>query len=183
MKDVSKKERLNQRIEELERQIYLKDNIFDKEQGKRLKRTFFVVCGVIYFLLFYLALEGDTNVIDATTTSNMNVFEIVEIVFCALVALTFGVGFVAGLVMFVSYGVWFYVMNGAMNRVETIAKLKGELNAVKSEKYNNLEDKKIEELERQIEFLENHQEKLIKENTYLRLNKVFDDEVEENEKD
>ena len=181
MKNLSKAERLNQRIEELERQIYVKDNIFDKEQGKRVKRTFFVVCGVIYILFLGFALASDTNTSFINITSDMNTMEIIETIFSVIFFLTFGVGFLAGFIMFISYGVWFYIDNGAMKRVETIAKLEGELNAVKSEKYNNLEDEKIKELERHIEHLKNYQEKLIKENTYLRLNIVIDDEVEENE--
>ena len=156
MKDLSKEERLNQRIEELERQIYEKDNAFDKEQGKRLKRTFFVICGVIYFLLLWFALNGDINVSDVNTTSNMNTMEVIETIFYAIVSLTFGVGFLAGLIMFISHGIWFYIDNGAMKRVETIAKLEGELNAVKSEKRNNSEEEKIEELERHINYLENY---------------------------
>ncbi len=178
MKDLSKEERLEQRIAELEQQIYIKDNLFEKEQGKRLKRTFFVVCGVIYFLLFSFALEGDASTITATT-SDANTIEIIETIFYGIVALTLGVGFFAGLIMFISYGVWFYILNGATKRIETIAKLEGELNAAKSEKCNNLEDEKIEELERHIKYLENYQEKLIEENAYLRLNKVFENDAEE----
>ena len=182
MKDLSKEERLNQRIEELERKIYVSDNIFDKEQGKRCYRTFFVVCGVIYFLLFYFALDGDIN-ISNINIGDMNAFEIIENIFYLIFGLTFGVGFVAAVIMFIAFGITLYITNGAIKRAETIAKLEGELNAVKSEKYNNSEDEKIKELERHIAFLENRQEKLIKENTYLRLNKVFDNEVEENEED
>ena len=180
MKELSKEDRLNQRIEELERQIYERDNAFDKEQGKRLKITFFVICGVIYFLLLYFGLKGDIN--NTNAAGNMSTMEIIETIFYAIVALTFGVGFLAGLIMFISHGIWFYIDNGAMKRVETIAKLEGELNALKSEKYNNLEDEKIKELERQIENLENYQEKLIEENVYLRLNKDFDNEVNVNGK-
>ena len=179
MKDLSKEERLNQRIEELEQQIYIKDNMFDKEQWKRVKRTFFVVCGVIYLLLFWYLLEKGITISDLIKI-DVN-FKDIETIFYLILSLTFGVGFFAGLIMFISYGVWFYIMNGALKRVETIAKLDGELNAVKSEKYNHSEDEKIKELERQIEFLENYKEKLIEENIYLRLNKDFDNEVKENE--
>ena len=177
MKDLSKEERLNQRITELERQIYEKDNAFDKEQGKRVKRTFFILCGVIYLLLFYFALEGDINT-SVATASNANTIDIIETIFYAIVALTFGVGFLAGVVMFISYGVLAYIMNGATKRVETIAKLKGELSALKSEKHNNFEDDKIKKLEKHIDYLENYYAHKCDDCTFLKLLK---ENTEENE--
>lgn len=125
MSDISRQEKINNRIAELERQIFIKDNELDKEQGKRLKRTFFVLCGVIYFLIFYFALDSD-----AISINNIN-FEVIENVYYTIVALTFGVAFFAGLIMILSYAVMSYITNGAMRRAETMAKLKTELNTIK----------------------------------------------------
>ena len=122
MKDLSREEE----IERLEQLIARKDDEFDKEQGKRFKRTFFVICGAIYATLFYLALENGINISDID----------VESVFYVLISLTVGVAFAAGLIMFVALGVMYYIMNGAMKRAETIAELKGRLNAIKFSKYN-----------------------------------------------
>lgn len=125
MKDLSREEKIEQEIARLEQLISKKDDDFDKEQWKRVKRTFFAICGVIYSILLYLALENGINI------SGIDL----ETIFYLLVVLTFGVAFTAGLIMFVSYGVWFYIMNGAIRRAETIAELKGELYAIKSSKY------------------------------------------------
>lgn len=122
MQEFSKKEKIEKRIAELERQIFVKNNAFDKEQGKRLKRTFFVLCGVIYFVIFYFALENGISDIK---------FETIENVFYTIVGLTLGVGFVAGFTMFISYAVMSYITNGAMKRAETIARLKAELETIK----------------------------------------------------
>lgn len=130
MGDLSREEK----IAKLERQIREKDDAFDKEQGKRLKRTFFVLCGVIYFLMFYCSdAISISNIIRTISHININSinFETIKDIFYVLFALTFGVGFFAGLIMFVSYGVWYYITVGAMKRVETIARLEGELNAIK----------------------------------------------------
>ena len=122
MKELSREEE----IERLEQLIARKDDEFDKEQGKRVKRTFFVICGAIYAMLLHLALENGINISDID----------VEGVFFVLISLTVGVAFAAGLIMFVAFGVIYYIMNGAMKRAETIAKLKGELYAIKFSKYN-----------------------------------------------
>ncbi len=129
MKDLSREEKVEQEIARLEQLIARKDDEFDKEQGKRLKITFFVICGAIYAMLFYLALENGINISDIEVKG---VFTLLEL----LGLLTVGVAFAAGLIMFVSFGVTHYVMNGAMKRVETIAELKGKLNAIKFSKYD-----------------------------------------------
>lgn len=134
MKELSREERIEQEIARLEQLILEKDYDFDKEQGKRLKRTFFAVCGVIYSILFYLSLDNGMNIGDII--GDINGIEDVKAIFYLLVVLTVGVAVLAGLIMLLSYGVLCYVMNGAINRAETIAKLKGELNAIKFSKYN-----------------------------------------------
>ena len=125
MNEPSREEKINKRIAELERQISIRDNELDKEQWKRCKRTFFVLCGVIYLLMFNFAL--DTR---AISIGDIN-FEVMENIFYTIVVLTFGVGFLAGVIMFISYAVMFYVTNGAMHRAETMAKLKTELETIK----------------------------------------------------
>lgn len=132
-----RKEKIEQEIARLEQLISRKDDAFDKEQWKRLKRTFFVLCGVIYFILLYLASENGIYISDIIkgvikAISDMDI----ESIFYLLVSLTLGVAVAAGLIMFVSFGVTFYIMNGALKRAETIAKLKGELNAIKYSKFN-----------------------------------------------
>ena len=111
MKELSRE----QEITRIERLIARKDDEFDKEQGKRVKRTFFVLSAVIYLMVFM--------------NDGMNCVQ--EYLGWILVA-----PILAGLVMFVSFGVMYYIMNGAMKRAETIAELKGELYAIKFSKYN-----------------------------------------------
>ena len=135
MKNLSREEKIQQRITELEQLIYKKDNALDEEQSKRTKRTFFVLSGIIGFVELCFILKGGTS--DITLES-----------ICGLI---FAPLFVAGLIMFISYGVWFYIMNGALNRANILSKLDGELNALKSEKRNASEDEKtIKELEKQL---------------------------------
>lgn len=111
MKDLSKEER----IAKLERLIHEKDDAFDREQGKRVKRTFLVLSGIIYLAAF---MSDKTSGID----------DYLRWILAAPI--------MSGLIMFVSYGVWAYVIHGALKRAETIAELKGELIAIKLSKYN-----------------------------------------------
>ncbi len=163
MKDLSKAERLEQRITELEQLIYKKDYELDNEQWKRTKRTFFVICGVIYFVELCIVLTGGI--------SNINIDDFCGLLFAPLVAV--------GFIMFISYGILYYSINGTIKKVATLAKLEGELNAIKSEKYNNFEDEKIKELERHIDHLENYYAHKCDNCTILKLLK----EVEEDEED
>ena len=102
-------------------------------------------------------------------TSDINIDIICGLLFAPPIA--------AGFIMFISYGILFYIIDGSMKEEKAIAKKIGELNAVKLSKHNNCLDEKTKELKKRIEYLENYQEKLIEENVYLRLNKVFDNEV------
>lgn len=115
MKDLSREERIDREIVRLEQLIAKKDYDFDKEQGKRIKRTFFVASAVIYLIAFM--------------NDAMNHWK--DFLEWILVA-----PMMSGAIMFVSFGVCFYIMNGAIRRVETIAKLEGELNALKFSKYD-----------------------------------------------
>ena len=124
----------------------------------RVKRTLFILSGVVYLIVFIL--DGMNSIQD-------------------YLGWIISAPTIAGFIMFISYLVMHYIAANSTREEIEIAKMIGELNAVKSEKYNNLEAEKIKELKRHIEYLENHQEKLIEENVYLRLNKVFDNKAEE----
>ena len=84
MKELSKKERLEQRIEELEQLISNKAYAYGDKKWLRIKRTFFAICGVIYFLEFCLVLK--------IGISDINIDTICGLLFSPLV--------VAGFVMF-----------------------------------------------------------------------------------
>ena len=118
MKDLSKEERLEQEI------LEMAEKCGDKK-WLRVKRTFFVLCSVIYLLLLYYYLKVGINISD---------IDIVD-VFYTIIALTFGVGFVALVIMFISYGILFYIIDGSMKEEKAIAKKIGELNAIKFNKY------------------------------------------------
>ncbi len=117
MKDLSKEKRLEQRI------LEMADACGDKK-WLRVKRTFFVLCGVIYLMLLYIGVKNGIDI------SNIDIKTLFYLIFC----LTFGVGFVAGAIMFISYGILFYIINGATEDEKAIAKLEGELNAIKLSK-------------------------------------------------
>ena len=164
MKGISKKERLEQRIAELERQISVKDNIFDKEQGKRLKRTFFVLSGVIYLLVLYFGLELNK----------------INIAYCLGWLVLSPI--MAGGIMFISSMVLLHITNGAIYRTETIAKLKGELTAVKSMKYIACEsEKNTEEIKAELKILNTLLRDIIDEYKNLELNEDYENDAEENE--
>ena len=148
-------------MEELEQRIVDKAYAYGDRKWLRIKRTFFAISGVMYLIELYFAVTGGT--------SDITIDVVCGFLFAPLVA--------AGFIMFISLGVWTYVLDKTVNERIEIAKLEGELNAIESEKYNNLEDEKIKELKRQIEYLESYKEKLIEENTYLKLNKVFDNDA------
>lgn len=114
MENLSREEKLRQRISELEMQIIAKDHAFEKEQGKRLRRTFFAVCGVLYLLAFL------SDILESTK----------DYFYCLLC-----VPMIAGWIMFISFGIWFYVMNGTTEKVKTLAKLEAELDTIKNFDY------------------------------------------------
>lgn len=151
MKDLSKEKELRQRIFEMA-------DACDKKKWLRVKRTFFVLSGVIY--LMALMYGGISDIKDC--------------LWLLLIA-----PFAAGFVMFISYGVLFYIIDGAMKDEKDIAKKIGELEAIKLSKYNACEDEKIKTY---LKPLNNLLELIIDEYRDLELDEDFDNEVEENEK-
>lgn len=130
MKDLSREEKLEQRVEALEREIWRMADKCGDNKWKRVKRTFFVLCGVIYFIMLWCALENGG-------ISNINISDVdIETIFGLLITLTFGVGFAAGLVMFVAYGILFYIIDGSLKEEKAIAKKIGELETIKFSKYD-----------------------------------------------
>lgn len=118
------------REEYLEQQIFEMAEEYSERKWKRVKRTFFVLCGVIYLVLLQRFL--DNGGISNINIRNMSIGDI----FYSLVGLTFGVGFAAGMIMFVSYGILFYIINESMKEEKAISRKAGELEAIKFSKYN-----------------------------------------------
>lgn len=112
MKDLSKAERLEQEI------LKMAEKCGDKK-WMRVKRTFFIVSGVMYLIELYCILKGGISDIS------------IEVI-CGLLFLP---PFVAGFIMFISYGVLAYIIDGAMQDEKAIAKKIGELEAIKFSKY------------------------------------------------
>lgn len=112
MKELSKEERLEEEI------LKMADECGDKK-WLRVKRTFFVLSGVIYLIEIYCALFGKISDINIDT----------------ICGLLFAPPFVAGFIMFISYAILFYIIDGSMKEEKAIAKKIGELNAIKFNKY------------------------------------------------
>ena len=109
MKDFSREERIAQ----LEKLISEKDDSFDEEQGKRVKRTFLVLSGVIYLIAFMC---GEIS----------GIWYLKWLIIAPIMS---------GIIMFVSFGICYYIMSGAIRRAETLAELKGRLYELKYGKY------------------------------------------------
>ena len=155
------------REEQLEQEILNTADEYGNKKWLRVKRTFFVISGAIYLIELCCTLTSGIE--------DISIDIVCGFIFAPLVA--------AGFIMFLSLEVLSYIITGAMKDEKNLAKKMGELNAIKFSQYNDCKDKKIEKLENHIEYLENYQEKLIEENTHLRLNKVLNSEVEKNEED
>ena len=118
------------REEELEQQLLEMAEEYGERKWKRVKKTFFVLCGVICFVLLYRFLDNGG-------ISNINISDVsIGDILCSLVGLTFGVGFAAGMIMFVSYGILFYIINESLKEEKAISRKAGELEAIKFSKYN-----------------------------------------------
>lgn len=105
---------MQDREEFLKQRILEKQNDFEKEQGKRVKITFFILSGVIFLMaLMYGGISDGENFL--------------YLLICTPI--------IAGFVMFISYLILSYIMSGAIRKVETIARLEGELYAIKFNKY------------------------------------------------
>ena len=101
------------REEELEQQILKMAEEYGDRKWKRVKRTFFVLCGVIYLIAF---MSGEMDCVQ----------DYLRWILASPIS--------AGLVMFVSYGVLFYMIDGSMKEEKAIAKKIGELEAIKFSK-------------------------------------------------
>jgi hypothetical protein len=112
MKDLSREEKLEQEILEMAEKC-------GNKKWLRVKRTFFVLSSVIYLIELYCILKGGI--------SDINIGTICGFLFAPL--------FVAGFIMFISYGVLFYIIDGSMKDEKAISKKMGELNAIKFSKY------------------------------------------------
>lgn len=108
MKDLSKEERLEQEI------LEMAEKCGDKK-WLRVKRTFFILSGVIYLIELYCVLKVGISDINIDT----------------ICGFLFAPPFVAGFIMFISYGILFYIIDGSMKEEKAIAKKIGELNAIK----------------------------------------------------
>ena len=189
MKDLSKEERLEQEILEMAEE-------YGNKKWLRVKRTFFILSGVVYLIVFML--DGMNNIQD-------------------YLGWLISAPTIAGFIMFISLGVWSYVLDKTVNERIEIAKLECTLNAIKFIKYNDCEDEKTkeiktylkslynlleividdyrnledfdnevgenEETKNKLEYLKGSLKLLDNEYKFLKLNKVFDNEVEENEED
>jgi hypothetical protein len=104
------------REEKLERQIYLLDKALDDEKWKRTKITFFVLSAIVFSVIL---IYGEIN----------SWQDFLMCIFAAPIS--------AGFIMFVSLLVTAYMSIGTIQGVENIAKLQGELDAIRSMKYEN----------------------------------------------
>ena len=104
MKDSNKKIALEQRIAKLKESA-------DNKKWKRVKRTFFVLCGVVFLAVFVLG--------EIRTKQDFFIY-----LLCTPVA--------SGLIMAASTLVMLYVTSGAMEDEKHIARLEGELNTISS---------------------------------------------------
>ncbi len=107
MNDLSREEKLEQEI------LKMADECGNKK-WMRVKRTFFILCGIIYLVAFIYGGIGDIK----------------EFLWSLV-----GVPFIAGFIMFISSMVLLYITSGTMEDEKAIAKKIGELNAIKFNKY------------------------------------------------
>lgn len=114
MKDLSKEENL-------ERRIYLLEEASENKKWKRTKITFFVLSAVVYFIFIM--------------SDRMN--SLADVLGWIIVA-----PICAGFIMFVSVLVTAYMSSGATLEIKEIAKLQGELNAIKFGKTETIEIKR-----------------------------------------
>lgn len=126
MKDLSREEKLEQRVEALEREIWRMADKCGDNKWKRVKRTFFVLSLVMLYVFY------ENDYISSLFENDVNILNILH----SLITIIFGVGFAAGLVMFVAYGILFYIIDGSLKEEKAIAKKIGELETIKFSKYD-----------------------------------------------
>ena len=93
-----------EREKELERLICERADAYSEKKWVRLKRTFFVLSGVVYLVAHYF---GEMS----------NIKEYLE---WLVVAPIF-----AGLILIISYGILYYIITNSMEEEKEIAELKG----------------------------------------------------------
>ena len=103
-----------EREAELERIIYDKAEACSEKKWRRLKRTYFVLTGVIYLIALYCGLD----------------YKRIDIEYFLSWFIASPV--LAGFVLLISYGILHYIITGAMEEEKEIAKLQGQLIAIKS---------------------------------------------------
>lgn len=97
------------REKELERLIDEKANAYSEKKWVRLKRTFFVLSGVIYLIALYWGLEDD-------------IIDIKYLLSCLVASPV-----MAGFILLISYGILYYIITNSMEEEKNIAELKGKL--------------------------------------------------------
>lgn len=102
------------REEELERRIYLLEEASDNKKWKRTKITLFVLSAVVY--------------LEFLRSDRMN--SLLEFLAGIIIA-----PICAGILMFISAIILIYMVNGAAQENKEIARLKGELYAIQSMRY------------------------------------------------
>ena len=113
MKDLSGEERIGQEIFRLEKRISELSDDCRKHKRLRTKLTFFILSGVVYFIAFD-KMNGLSDLL-------------LWLIFAPLIA----VG-----VMFMSYLVLAYIINGVREDVFAIGEMVGRKNAIELSKFN-----------------------------------------------
>lgn len=130
MKKISK-------AENLEHEIFKMAEDCDNKKWSRVKKTFFIISAIMYLIEVYFIIKFGIN--------NIDIFDILGFLSAPFV--------VAGFVIFISYGVLFYIINGAMESEKALAKKMGELNAIKlmEQEVQKVENAKNKEIENHLE--------------------------------
>jgi hypothetical protein len=112
---------MQDREEKLRQRILEMAHTCGDKKWKRVKRTFLVLSGAIYLLVFMYGKEIN-DIKDFLT-------------------ILIGVPIASGFIMFIAYAILAYIITGALEEEKAIARLEGELNAIK------FSDKKEKEVE------------------------------------
>ena len=111
MEDLSREEKLEQEILKMAEEC-------GNKKWLRVKRTFYILCGVLYLIELLCVFDGGINKIN------------IDII-CGLLFIP---PFIAGVIMFFSWGILYNIIEGSMKEEKAIAKKIGELNAIKFSK-------------------------------------------------
>jgi hypothetical protein len=113
MKDLSREEKLRQQLLE-------KADEYDDKKWMRVKRTFFVLTGAVYLIGLYISSN------DGITIGTIFRLLLVS-------------PLLAGVIMFIAYGVLFYLIYNGMQEEKDLATLKGRLYEIEFNKYDKCE--------------------------------------------